>query len=287
MTFSFASTKIKNMKPKTKKVLKPVINERKQSKGSRGGIRAGNSTPKADSPAKRSGRPLKSKLKSRPTRQEKGPSTQVKAPSRAIKAPILPLPGQVLAVTGKPDHTIAALQVLTVDQTAAIFGVDPHTITDWSTRDGMPRMLDPTHTGGRHAYTYNLYDIMAWRKDGHEDAAANSRKARIEEGRARKIERENRIGDGLMVLRSEMEDILASRALGFMNYIERCLPLSRVKRAMKSQEELISIDHAMWKEICEAYVGAPVAEEATEPPLLPSPAATPDCDRDPEPDNTL
>ena len=66
-----------------------------------------------------------------------------------------------------------------------------------------------------------------------------------------------------------------------MNYIERCLPLSRVKRAMKSQEELISIDHAMWKEICEAYVGAPVAEETTEPPPLPSPAATPD--RDPNP----
>lgn len=255
-------------------------NERKQGRDSRGGIRAGNSTPKADSPAKRSGRPLKSKLKSRPTRQkpplrqEKGPSTQEKGPSTAIKSIILPLPGPVVAPAAGADHTITALQVLTVDQTAAIFGVDPHTITDWSTRDGMPRMLDPTHTGGRHAYTYNLYDIMAWRKDGHEDAAANSRKARIEEGRAKKIERENRIGDGLMVLRSEMEDILASRALGFMNYIERCLPLSRVKRAMKSQEELISIDHAMWKEICEAYVGAPVAEETTEPPPLPSPAAT-------------
>ena len=150
-----------------------------------------------------------------------------------------------------PDEPLPVFMALTIPEVAGLFGVAHITVQKWI-ENGCPKNEEEKKTHGRSAQTLNLYRVIQWRIKDTAEAARKARKEEIANETAQLKLDERK---GLLVPRSEMVDILASRALSLRNFFERGLALSRPLRANRTVEELVSLDYELFKALTEAYCG--------------------------------
>lgn len=139
------------------------------------------------------------------------------------------------------------LQKLTVNDIRGLFDVALKTVYVW-VDNGMPKNAAST----RGKVTFDLYKVVKWKI---QNDAERDIKERIDLQRLRKLELENDDSAGLKIDRTEMDDILKSRALSLRSFFERGLPMNRAQRAMKSVEELVALDYEFAQSAMEAYMG--------------------------------
>lgn len=104
--------------------------------------------------------------------------------------------------------------------------------------------------------SYDLYAMHSWIiKTTEEKYSGTNLKDQKLEQEIQKLKILNANLDGKLIDRSEMENILTSRAVSLRNFFERALTLNRSARAMRSIEELVSIDYEFTKQMMDAYLG--------------------------------
>jgi hypothetical protein len=104
--------------------------------------------------------------------------------------------------------------------------------------------------------TYDLYKIHEWLLKKAKPEGEENFKAQKLEQEVLKLKLLNAKLNDEMVDRSEMENILLGRATSLRLYFERGLTINRHVRAMRTIEELVTLDYDFVKGMMDAYTGS-------------------------------
>ena len=157
-------------------------------------------------------------------------------------------PTEEYATTGEHKNKINKKYTrATIEDIQGLFDIAKTSVYRWI-EAGFPKNEDSKFG----SVTFNLYKCLKWKLNSE---AEQNVKERIDLERLRKLQQENDDTAGLKIDRKEMEDILKSRALSLRSFLERGLPMNRAQRAMKSVEELVSLDYEFVQSAMEAYMG--------------------------------
>jgi hypothetical protein len=139
-----------------------------------------------------------------------------------------------------------AFDSLTHKEVCAAFHVGDRAVYKW-VEAGCPKNKNGT---------YSLYDIHEWLL-AQVDKGSNTDALETEKLRQQieKLKLENEKTKGETIPRRDHEAILCSRAASLRNFLERGLSQNRTVRAMRSVEELVSLDYDLVKQMMDTYVG--------------------------------